>query len=114
MSTEKVLKYLNKAEDFLIDASENFTIERYSVCINRSYYTMFTCVQALFIKDNILVKSHKGTLSKFAELYIKTNLIDKKYGTLIGKAFEGRQDADYDLESDYSEEEVKRDRKSVV
>jgi uncharacterized protein (UPF0332 family) len=45
--------------------------------------------------------------SKFSELYIKTDIIPEIYGKHLAQLMDYRQEADYDLESDFSEEEVK-------
>ena len=44
--------------------------------------------------------------SKFSELYIKTGIIPEIYGKHLAKLMDYRQEADYDLESSFSEEEV--------
>jgi len=98
MKVERILNYLAKAEDFLLDAEVNFPLQRYMLCVNRIYYTMFTCVQALFFKDDIIVKSHKGTIAKFGEVYIRTNLIERRFNEMLGKVFESKQYADYELD----------------
>jgi uncharacterized protein (UPF0332 family) len=59
---------------------------------------MFYCTTALLRTENIITKSHSGTLSKFSEVFIKTNRIPIKYSTMLRRAFDYRQSCDYDIE----------------
>jgi uncharacterized protein len=60
----------------------------------------------LLFKKDIFVKSHNGVKTKFSELFIKTGIVPEKYGKNLSELMNDRQDADYDLESSFSEEEV--------
>lgn len=86
---EKALENLN-ASKLLFD--NNFMNES----INRSYYSIFHSVRALIAFYNFDSKKHSGIISFFNKIFIKENLIDKKYSKIITKAFNLRNLSDYD------------------
>lgn len=59
------------------------------------YYTCFYLVQALFIKNEIDVSTHKGVKALFAQEFIKSGKLEEKWGKLISKLFDYRQQGDY-------------------
>jgi uncharacterized protein (UPF0332 family) len=75
--------------------------------INRAYYAMFYCMTALLFTENIHAKSHKGTLVKYEELFVKSGLMSKQTSTWVRDAFNLRQEADYDFEAIITEDEAK-------
>ncbi len=68
-------------EDALILAQNN----RWRSCVNRLYYSCFHIVDALLYKDGIISKSHDGLKTQFFLKYIKSNIIEKKYGKLYAQ-----------------------------
>lgn len=56
----QIEKLLNEAEDSLNDAEYLFKDGRLKACSNRSYYSMFYCVQALLFNFEVFTKTHKG------------------------------------------------------
>jgi uncharacterized protein (UPF0332 family) len=101
-------EYAAKAEDFYEDAEYLFKGSRFGAVVNRSYYAMFTMVQALLLTENIFAKTHQGAMSKFHELFIKTNKLPVDLGKMLNETFEKRQFGDYDVDANISEEEAKK------
>lgn len=75
---------------------------------NRAYYSCYYCMVALLLTKQVSTKSHQGIRAKFSELFIKTGIFPEVMWTYIKRAFELRQEADYDLDANISHEEVKR------
>jgi uncharacterized protein (UPF0332 family) len=98
--------WLDRANDTLFASDFNLKNELTLAAVNRAYYSMFYCTTALLRTENIITKSHSGTLSKFGELFIKTNRIPVKYSLMLRRAFDYRQSCDYDIEVSISEEEA--------
>jgi len=69
--------------------------------VNRLYYACFYAVIALLLQNNIETQSHDGTRTQFGLHFVKTGLIDKKYGKLYTKLFDFRQKGDYGDLYDY-------------
>ena len=97
-----------KSEDFLETGKDDLKSNHISATVNRCYYAYFWLAKTLLFKEDIFVKTHNGVKSKFSELYIKTGIIPEIYGKHLAKLMDYRQEADYDLESSFSEEEVQQ------
>jgi len=65
--------------------------------INRTYYSMFYAVLALFIKTdtNVRTSKHSGIISIFDKEFVHTGKLDKHYSKNLHKAFIIRQEGDY-------------------
>ena len=61
---------------------------------------------SLLLKHNIETQSHDGARSQFGLHFVKTGMIDKKYGKLFSKLFDYRRKGDYGDLYDYEEEIV--------
>ena len=101
--TSEINKIVLKAEEFFVDAEYLFNGKRYEAVVNRCYYAMFTMVQALLLSKNIFTKTHMGTMMKFHEIFIKTELLPVESGKILNETFEKRQFGDYDVDADISE-----------
>jgi len=73
--------------------------------IDRIYYACFYAVQALLAHMDNNPNSHKGALNMFSLHYIKTGIIDEKFGKYYYRVFDHRMTADYD-ESGLPDKEV--------
>ena len=60
----------------------------------------------MLLEKDIFVKSHSGTQTKFAEHFIKTGIIPEKYGKYLGRLEDKRVLADYEVDIDFSKEDV--------
>jgi uncharacterized protein (UPF0332 family) len=63
-------------------------------------------ISALLFQDGITPKSHDGIKTKFLQHYIKTGKIDVDYGKLYSRLIDWRQESDYSVYVDFSEEDV--------
>ena len=63
--------------------------------MNRLYYACFYAVIALLLKNEIETLTHDGARTQFGLKFVKTGIIDKKYGLLFSKLFDYRQKGDY-------------------
>ncbi|MDI6794658.1 MAG: HEPN domain-containing protein [bacterium] len=84
---------------------------------NRTYYSMFYAVLALFLKTDVNLKTskHIGVISLFDKEFIKTGRIDKYYSIILHKMFNIKQKGDYkefvEISIDEAGEHVKIARK---
>lgn len=69
--------------------------------VNRLYYAVFYAVSALLVSKEIFVSSHSGVKNQFSLNFIKSGVLDKKYGTLLAQLYDWRQKGDYDNLFDY-------------
>jgi uncharacterized protein (UPF0332 family) len=94
----------NRAEESFDDALLLAENERWNTVVNRLYYSCFYAVIAILLKNNIETQTHDGTRTQFGLNFVKTGLIDKKYGKLYSKLFDYRQKGDYGDLYDYDKE----------
>jgi uncharacterized protein (UPF0332 family) len=80
--------------------------EFWNSAVNRLYYSVFYAVNALLVLNEIKTKTHSSIKSQFSLHFIKTGIIDKKYGKLLSRLFDWRQRGDYDNLVDYDKESV--------
>ena len=51
---------------------------------------MLYSAKALLLAKNVVVKSHRGLISKFNEEFLKSNELPKELGKYIAKAYDKR------------------------
>jgi uncharacterized protein (UPF0332 family) len=73
---------------------------------NRLYYSCFYAVIALLVKDDINASTHNGVRNEFFKLYIKSGVLDKRFGSLYSNLMGNRQESDYSDFHDFSREEI--------
>ena len=104
---EDYIKYrLQRVEESYNDALILADNNRWNTVINRLYYACFYAVIALLLKNDIETQTHDGSRTQFGLKYIKSGLIDKRYGKLYSKLFDLRQKGDYGDLFDYDKETV--------
>jgi uncharacterized protein len=95
-----------RAEESFDDALIMVVNNKWNSAINRLYYSCFYAVIALLLKNEIVTKSHDGTRIKFGNEFIRSGIIEKKYGKLYSKLFDLRQKGDYGDLFDFDEDTV--------
>ena len=89
---------LQQAEETLLDAGKMLKshVSARSIA-NRAYYAMFYGVLALFLEEDIPIKTskHAGLISIFNKEFIHSGKLDKKYSMMLHQLFEKRQEGDY-------------------
>ncbi|TFH44564.1 MAG: HEPN domain-containing protein [ANME-2 cluster archaeon] len=104
---ESYINYrLARAWDTFDDAKILAEKGKWNSTINRLYYAAYYAVMALLLKNDLKPTTHNGAKSNFTEHYIKSQIIDKKYGKLYSQLFTWRQKGDYDDLFDFQEQQV--------
>ena len=98
---------LEHAKDALEGAEVLLKAEQYKDAANRSYYAIFHTMRAVLALDGIDMKSHKGIISEFRKLYVKTNIFSNEISDMITKLFNVRTNCDYEDFYVVSKQEVK-------
>jgi uncharacterized protein len=101
-----ILYRLKKSFETLDEVEILFKAEKWNAVVSRLYYASFYAVNALLIKYNISAKSHDGVRNQFSLGFIKTGIVNKKYGKLFTKLFDYRQKGDYGDFFDFDKETV--------
>ena len=91
-----VLRYwFEKAEESMASARREFEAGSLSFAMNRLYYAAFYAVSALLMANELSFKKHSGVRAAFHQQFIKTGLLERKWGRLYDQLFEDRQEGDY-------------------
>jgi len=107
-SKEYAKKHLELADEFLKDAKVLLSNESLRSAIDRNYYSMYYAVMALLISSGIRPpKTHKGTINLFSQEIINKDLLGKKYGIMLSKAFDSRQASTYEVYAKFGKSGVK-------
>jgi uncharacterized protein (UPF0332 family) len=76
---------------------------------NRIYYAIFYIVYALSILENFSTSKHATLKGWFNKEFVFTDKIDKKFYKIYNRAFDKRQEGDYDDFVTFEKEEVAED-----
>ncbi|MCE6992214.1 HEPN domain-containing protein [Dyadobacter sp. CY323] len=104
MSEVTLEKIIRKVVDCLEVSQMSFEEGHNEGCVNRAYYAMFHCIQALLFISNVQSKTHVGSHTKFRELFIKSGILDLELNVMLQRAFEKRQFSDYDYDEVLTED----------
>ena len=97
---------IEKAETAIDDAQFLMDNSKIFAAFNRIYYACFYIITALSLKNNFSTSKHKQLIGWFNKNYVNKNIVDKKYGRFLNKAFEQRAESDYGILLDPSIEEA--------
>ena len=96
---EEVQTYLSLAEEKLIVARDLLMLKHYRDAVARAYYAMFYAAKAALLTVGVTgIRKHTGIVSFFAERFVKTGRIDRRYGVILARALNDRIAADYEAE----------------
>ena len=102
----EIERLVSKAHRFLRTAELALNDGDFDSCVSR-YYAMFFVVQALLLKKGLKSTSHKGTITLFTELYIKSGELPRELGKSLRRAYDYRQKGDYSIEFLITEAEAR-------
>ncbi len=103
---DKVDYHIAEAEDRLGAAQLLLQNQKYSDAVSSAYYCMYHAARALLLTKEISPKTHRGLIQKFGEEFVKTEKISREYGTMLAKAEDLREIADYDVVTKIGVEEA--------
>lgn len=93
---EIVLYRLDKAEKTYKEAVEITKLGFVNTAANRLYYSAYYAVCALLIANGITTKTHSGVKIMFGLHFIKSKVIDNKFGSIFSLLFSLRMTGDYE------------------
>ncbi len=94
---ELMLAYLQKAEKKLSVAKKLFLDGEYEDAVSRAYYSAFLATQALLLTEGHKAESHKGAITLFSLLFVKTGKFEKNYGKFLINLKDDREISDYEV-----------------
>ena len=89
---KEVVKYrLEKANRTYQEAIGSIKNGYVETAANRLYYAAYYAVSALLISYKYEVSTHNGVIQMFGKVFLRNNIIDKKYGKIFNQLFSDRQ-----------------------
>jgi len=102
-----LIKYrIKRANETIQEIDTLLELKYYHTAANRLYYSCFYAISALLLKDDLLIKTHKGIRNQFALKYINTGIISEQLGDYFNEIFQYRQTGDYDDLIEIDEETI--------
>jgi hypothetical protein len=93
---DEVVRYWwSKAEESLLSAQREIAAGACIFAMNRVYYAAFYAVSAALLERRFQFAKHTGVRATFHREFIKTGLLDVRWGKLYDQLFEDRQEGDY-------------------
>lgn len=86
---------MSQAEQSILEVKKLIEFDLLNIAVNRIYYGMFYCLNALAIQDEYQSSKHLQLMGWFNQTYIKTGVINVKYGRILRDAYKNRSDGDY-------------------
>lgn len=105
---------LSSAKECLESARLLLDAGQYKDSIGRSYYAIFTAVRAVLARDQVDFSKHAGVIAYFQREYIKSAIFDIKYSKILQRAFQIRNNCDYDDFFIVSKEDATEQYKNAV
>lgn len=105
---------LSSAKERLESARLLLDAGQYKDSIGRSYYAIFTAVRAVLARDQVDFSKHAGVIAYFQREYIESAIFDIKYSKILQRAFQIRNNCDYDDFFIVSKEDATEQYKNAV
>ncbi|MHB8482283.1 MAG: HEPN domain-containing protein [Nitrospiria bacterium] len=98
-STTKTLinGYLQKAEKKLEVAGRLFKSGDHEDSVSRAYYAVFHASQALLLTEGEKAETHKGVVTLFGLLFVKTEKFSRNMGKFLANLKDDRESSDYEV-----------------
>lgn len=103
---ELARNWWSKALESIESAKRELDAGSCSFSVNRLYYSAFYAVTAALLERNLSFKRHSGARRAFHHEFIKSGLLDPKWGRVYDQLFEDRQEGDYLADISFSREYV--------
>lgn len=94
---ELIKGYLQKADKKLNTAKRLFDLGDYEDAVSRAYYAVYHATQALLLTEGVKGESHKGLITLFGLLFVKTGKFDKNIGKILMNLKDDRESGDYEI-----------------
>lgn len=98
LATKELIKgYLEKAEKKLKVAEKLLRSDDYEDAVSRAYYAVFHAAQALLLTEGERAGTHKGIVTLFGLLFVKTGKFKKDLGKYLANLKDERESGDYEV-----------------
>ena len=93
---EILIKYrLNQSRQTIGEVSKLIESDLLNIAVNRIYYGIFYSLTALALNYEYQSSKHFQLMGWFNQKFIKTSIIELKYGKILRDSYKNRSDGDY-------------------
>ncbi len=97
-TTDALLRgYLSKADEKLASAASLLKQRYYADAVSRAYYAVFHAAQAALLTLGEQADTHRGLVTLFGLLLVKTGKVEKRYGRFLANLKDDREQSDYEV-----------------
>jgi uncharacterized protein len=100
--------YIAKARDKARVARDLLTRGEWDDAVSRAYYAAFHAAQAVLLTEGQRAETHRGMVTLFGLLLVKTGKLEKKWGKFLANLKDDREASDYEALSWIDEETAQR------
>lgn len=94
---EALITYrLDRARSTLAEADFNASGEYFNSAVNRLYYAAYYAASALMLAFGLETTTHAGVKTMLSLHFIKSGMLEPKYGRIFMTLYENRQSGDYE------------------
>lgn len=105
---ELIHGYLAKARQKARVAGDLLKTKEWDDSVSRAYYAAFHAAQAVLLTEGQHAESHRGLITLFGLLLVKTGKFDKKWGKFLANLKDDREASDYEALSWIDEATARR------
>jgi len=105
---------ISQAHETITDVTKLIETELFNVAVNRIYYGIFYCLNALALKYEFQSSKHLQLIGWFNQNFIKTGIFEVKYGRILRNAYKNRSDGDYVPFITFSKEDVMNMQEEMI
>lgn len=98
---------LEQAKETITEAKLLIDHGKYRAAVNRIYYGMFYALSAIGTQYQFSTSKHGQLIGWFNKEFIKTEILERKYGKMLREAFELRNQGDYDAFITFSDADIR-------
>jgi uncharacterized protein (UPF0332 family) len=85
-----------------------------SDAMSRAYYAVLHYSRALLLCRGEEPRTHESVLRRFSLLFVKSGLVTPEEGRILGRLQKVREEADYNVETEYSGPQVGEELEAVA
>ena len=94
---ELIAGYIQKAEKKLDVSRRLFESGDFEDSVSRAYYAVFHATQALLLTEGQKADTHKGLVTLFGLLFVKTGKMSRNAGKFLSNLKDDRESGDYEV-----------------
>ena len=111
---ERIEAEIDRAKEALTASKNLLEDELFADSISRAYYAIFHAARAVLLTKEIDPNTHGGAITMFGLHFVKTGLIEERFGRIFNEAKDVRELGDYIVTKKFTKEETSKRVKQAI